>query len=169
VSERLVGRLDLVEKLAEVGRDVPSCQPERKEWPEQSSAPFQVADRDDLDAASIIRRRDRVDLPGAPGLEEIRVDDSAFDGIGLRLVVAKALPHKSYRPRVAFGDVSPRLSTVVEGEMLCVHVPPIVGTAGGEVSGCFQDSFRACGALLDDVNPRHQAMISRVASVFAIM
>jgi hypothetical protein len=37
VSDRLVVCFDLVEKLAEVGRDVPSGQSERKEWPQHSA------------------------------------------------------------------------------------------------------------------------------------
>ena len=87
-------------------------------------------------------RRGRPDLPGAPGLEDVRVGDRSLDRSGPRPVVAQALPDVPDQPRVArSGGTPPRRTSPVSLELkvLDVHVRPHLGPPLGEVTRGLED------------------------------
>ena len=74
----------LGEELSEVRVDVPLCQPEREERPEEPAAASEFAYRRDLDAGASTGRRGCANPPCASGPEEVGVDDYPSERVGLR-------------------------------------------------------------------------------------
>lgn len=156
-----MSRFDPREELPQVCGDITPCQPQREEGPDEPAASPEVAHRNDFDAASSISGRSRTNLPGASGLEEIRLDDGAPHRVRLRPVVAEPLPNEPDRPGVSLGDIGPCRALVVDGQVLRVHVAPQPSSARREVARGRQDRLRTRGALVDDVNARHLPMLDR--------
>jgi hypothetical protein len=151
--------LDFGEELLEVSGDVTSRQAQREERPEEPAPSAQVAHGDDLNAASSICVRGGTNLPRAAGLEEVRLDNSPSDQVGLRPVVAKPLPNEPDWPGISLRHIRPCLASVVDRQMLRVHVAPQLRSARREVTRRFQHSLWARGALFHNMNPRHGSML----------
>jgi hypothetical protein len=115
-----------------------------------------VANRDDLDETAALIGWGCADLPRAPGFEDVRVDDDSSNGAGFRPVVAQALPDEADGPGIAFGDFCPRVSLVVDLEVLGVDIRSQVRPPLGEVPCRFEDAFGPSGGLFDDMYPRHR-------------
>ena len=112
-----------------------------------------MPNRNDLDLASILGCD--MKLSRAPRLEDVRVDHNPPQASKLRPVVAKPLPHEPRPPRVSLSYIGPRLASVVDRQMLGVHVPPQLCSTRREVSRPLQDLLGARSALLDYANAWH--------------
>src|SRR5262245_10812313 len=160
---RQVGRarlsgLDLREEVPQVVRDALAGEAERKERPEKPTSPAEVPDGEDLDMASLFASP-CPELPGATRLEDVRGDDGALQPVRLRPVVAQTLPDVSHRPRVALGHLGPRLSAIVDLEVLDVDVGPQLRPSSREVPRRLQHLCGCRFARRFDVNAGHGTML----------
>jgi hypothetical protein len=145
--------LYLGKEAAEVVGYIPARQPEREKRRKQPSPDAtQMAHREDLDAAAPSVERRRMKLPGAPRLEDVRLDHATLDRAPLGPVIAKTLPDEPDRPRVALGHIRPRLTRVMDFQVLHVDVAPKDRSPSREVSGSRQDTIRGGRALGDHMN-----------------
>ena len=153
-------RLHLPKEATHVIGDIPSRQAERKQRSEHPSLDTaEVTHRENLDAATAAVERGRMNLPSAPGLENVRVDHAPLDSARLRPVVVKAFPHDPDRPWVAFGHVGPGLSAVMNFEVLDVDIAPQFRSSSRKVAGSPQHPIRRSRALVDHMHLRHGWML----------
>lgn len=64
-------------------------------------------------------------LPGAPGLEQIRIHDLAQQCVGMGPVVVQPLPDMADRPRIALCRLGVAIADLVDVEILDMHTAHI--------------------------------------------
>jgi hypothetical protein len=146
------GLFDLRKKVPHVCGHRLLGQPEGEGGSEQSALETpQMADSDDIYASTTVRGCGS-NFPRASGLENVRIDNRSLDNANLRPVVMETLPDVSDGPRIALGDNSEVLASVVDLKVLYVDVGPQLGSPLGEVMRGLKNPLGSHRSLVDDMD-----------------